>query len=65
MAALDRELGRGETLAARLDDLDRLMTPVRLLARSMMNAGQRFRARTDRAPRTSRSRMSATDELDL
>lgn len=44
MAALDRELNRGETLSSRLDDLDRLLAPARLLARSMMNAGQRFRA---------------------
>ena len=48
MAALDRELVRGETLAARVDDLERLVTPLRLLARGMMNAGQRMQARTKR-----------------
>ena len=46
MAALDRELQRGETLAARVDDLDRLAGPVRIFARSLMSAGQRLRARS-------------------
>lgn len=45
MAALDRELSRGEVFSARLDDIDRLLAPVRLLARGMLNAGQRFRDR--------------------
>lgn len=45
MAALDRELARGETLAARVDDLDRLATPFRLIAQGLVNAGQRFRTR--------------------
>ncbi|MCW6507050.1 TetR/AcrR family transcriptional regulator [Lichenifustis flavocetrariae] len=48
MAALDRELVRGETFAARVDDLERLATPFRLLARGVMNAGQRMRARAKR-----------------
>lgn len=41
MAALDRELTRGATLAARVDDLDRLAAPFRLLAQGMLNAGRR------------------------
>ena len=45
MAALDRELTRGATLAARVDDLDRLATPIRLLAQGMLNAGRRMRSR--------------------
>ena len=45
MAALDRELARGETLAARVDDAERLTTPLRLLAQSMFAAGQRLRSR--------------------
>ncbi|MBE7186354.1 MAG: TetR/AcrR family transcriptional regulator [Methylobacterium mesophilicum] len=45
MAALDRELTRGETWAARVDDLDRLIRPVGLLARSIMNAGGRLHER--------------------
>ena len=50
MAALDRELNRGETLSARLDDFGRLLAPARLMARGMMNAGQRFRERRDPTP---------------
>lgn len=42
MAALDRELSRGETLAARVDDLDRLATPFRLIAQGVLNAGRRM-----------------------
>jgi AcrR family transcriptional regulator len=38
MAALDRELTRGQMLAARVDDLGRLAAPLRTLARSLMNA---------------------------
>lgn len=51
MAALDRELARGETLAARVDDLDRLATPFRLIAQGVLNAGRRMagKDRTDRA----------------
>lgn len=58
MAALDRELGRGETMSSRLDDLDRLISPVRLLARSMLNAGQRLRERP-------RPRRRLDDEIDV
>lgn len=43
MAALDRELTRGETLAARVDDMGRLLTPARLIAQGLMRAGRRMR----------------------
>ena len=45
MAALDRELRRGETLSARVDDLDRLASPFRLLGRALMDTRRRRRAR--------------------
>ena len=38
MAALDRELARGASLVARLDDLDRLSAPARNILRAMFNA---------------------------
>lgn len=48
MAALDRELSKGETWVARLDDLDRLVSPLRVLGRAMVDARRRSR---DRKPR--------------
>ncbi len=42
MAALDRELTRGETLVARVEDVNRLAAPLRTLARALFN---RTRAR--------------------
>ncbi len=45
MAALDRELLRGETLSARVDDLDRLASPFRLLGRALMDTRRRMRER--------------------
>ena len=45
MAAIDRELSRGETWVARLDDLDRLVSPLRILGRAMMDARRRSRDR--------------------
>jgi AcrR family transcriptional regulator len=42
MAALDRELTRGETLVARVEDVNRLAAPLRTLARAVFN---RTRAR--------------------
>jgi AcrR family transcriptional regulator len=45
MAALDSELVRGETLAARVDDADRLATPFKLVAQSLMNMGRRMQER--------------------
>ena len=45
MAALDRELARGETLTKRVDDLERLATPLRLLGRAMMDTRRRLRER--------------------
>jgi AcrR family transcriptional regulator len=55
MAALDKELTRGETLAARIDDLDRLVSPLRLFARSVISAGQRARERNGKSSRRRRS----------
>ncbi len=49
MAALDRELGKGETWVARLDDLDRLVSPLRIMGRAMLDARRRSR---DRRPKT-------------
>ena len=54
MAALDRELARGETMTARVDDLNRLATPLRLVARSLFNAGERLRDRDHRSSWRSR-----------
>ncbi len=60
MAALDRELSRGETLSSRLDDVDRLIGPVRLFARGVLDVGQRMRSRADRRGRQRRT----SDDLD-
>jgi AcrR family transcriptional regulator len=60
MAALDRELSRGEVMSARLDDLDRLIGPLRILGRSMLDARQRFRDKGDRRGR----RHGTTADLD-
>ena len=51
MAALDRELKRGETLAGRVDDLDRLASPLRLLGRAMMDTRRRRAERKRHAGR--------------
>ncbi len=45
MAALDRELSKGETWVARLDDLDRLVSPLRIMGRALMDARRRSRER--------------------
>ncbi|HEX4765547.1 MAG TPA: TetR/AcrR family transcriptional regulator [Lichenihabitans sp.] len=45
MAALDKELVRGATLVARIDDLDRLVSPLRLLGRALIDARRRRRDR--------------------
>jgi AcrR family transcriptional regulator len=37
MAALDRELTRGETLVARVEDMNRMAAPLRTLARALFN----------------------------
>jgi hypothetical protein len=42
MAALDRELSRGETLVTRIDDLHRLTSPLRSLARAVVAARRDF-----------------------
>lgn len=45
MAALDRELRRGEKLSARVDDLDRLASPFRLIGRAILDSRRRSRER--------------------
>ena len=59
MAALDRELSRGETWVARLDDLDRLVSPLRIVGRAVMDARRRAR---DRKP--GRAAASAEPETE-
>lgn len=44
MAALDRELDRGERAVARLDDFDRLTAPLQSLARAVLNMPRNFAA---------------------
>ena len=48
MAALDRELARGEKLVARVEDMSRMAAPLRTLARSVLSMA---RTRGPRAPR--------------
>ena len=45
MAALDRELARGETLVARVEDVNRLAAPLRTLARALFNQTRMRRPR--------------------
>lgn len=45
MAALDKELARGETWSARVDDLDRLVSPLRLIGRALADTRRRKRDR--------------------
>ncbi len=42
MADLDRTLKRGDMLVARAEDVDRLTSPLRAMARGVVNAGMRF-----------------------
>ena len=60
MAALDRELSKGETWVARLDDLDRLVSPLRILGRAMMDTRRRTRERR----RSAAPRAGGLDGLD-
>jgi AcrR family transcriptional regulator len=57
MAALDRELSRGERLVARVESLDRLATPLKALARAAFetrrHASEAFRNRPRRRDRES------------
>ncbi|MDH7799502.1 MULTISPECIES: TetR/AcrR family transcriptional regulator [unclassified Beijerinckia] len=46
MAVLDRELSRGETLTARLDDMTRLTAPLRSLANAVLAGRPRPKTRT-------------------
>ena len=50
MAALDRELSKGETWVARLDDIDRLVSPLRIMGRALMDARRRSRERKPAKP---------------
>ena len=61
MAALDKELRRGETLSARVDDLDRLASPLRLLGRAVMDSRRRMK---DRTRTGSGRRRYGSDDLD-
>ena len=54
MAALDRELARGETFVARAENLDRIVSPLRALGRAVLSAGMR-------SGRTPRGRMRDAD----
>ena len=58
MSALDKELARGETWVARVEDLDRLISPLRLLGRALLDSRRR---RRDRRPRY---RPDPADDLD-
>ncbi len=61
MAALDRELLRGEKLVGRVQDFDRVLTPIRALGRAVMQAGARgFRA-PGRSRRDRDADIAATD----
>ena len=62
MAALDRELSRGETWVARLDDLDRLVSPLRIMGRAVMDARRRSR---DRKPKVRPGDARPAEEGDL
>ena len=59
MATLDRELSKGETWVARLDDLDRLVSPLRILGRAMIDSRRR-----SRKPRPA-ARAGGGDGLDV
>ena len=51
MAALDKELTRGATIVARLDDVHRMTAPLRGILRGALDAGRRFgERRRERAP---------------
>ena len=54
MAALDRELARGEKLVGRAEDLNRVFTPIRALGRAVMQAGARGLRGTGRDRRRDR-----------
>lgn len=51
MARLDRELGRGERVLERADDLRRLTAPLRALGQAVMDGGRRARRRGERSGR--------------
>ena len=45
MAELDRELTRGRRIVARVEDLDRLASPLRSMVRAMFDVGRSFEGR--------------------
>ncbi len=59
MATLDRELKRGETMSARIDDLDRLVAPLRIIGRAIMDSRRRRRE-----PRRTTPRQADLDAAD-
>ena len=60
MADLDRTLKRGDMLIARAEDVERLTSPLRSLARGVVNAGVRFVS--DRRGRSRPSSGAASEE---
>ena len=57
MAALDRELTRGGRIVARVQDLDRLASPLRAVVRAVFDARRSFEGRV-------RERAKRSDEGD-
>jgi AcrR family transcriptional regulator len=64
MAALDRELTRGASIVARVEDVDRLVTPLRAMARSIFERRRRTRDFERRERRDRRNRRDERDERD-
>src|SRR5437763_935304 len=58
MAALDRELTRGDRLVARAEDLDRLTAPIRAVGRALLASRRNWRHRR-------RDRYGGRHERDL
>ena len=62
MAALDRELTRGGRIVARVEDLHRLTSPFRALARAALDAPRAFGERVrERRPRRERDEAEGAD----
>ena len=59
MAELDRQLRRGDALVARAKDVERLTTPLRILARTALSAG--LRLLRERRPRGGDADSAATE----
>lgn len=52
MAKLDQELGRGERVMERAEDLRRMAAPLRAIGQALMDGGNRLRRRRDEPRRT-------------